>query len=233
MIGIIIALLASGLLLYLFNKNGIFTLGFLPVGTRFQQFLIGFFITALLCIGVQYLEAFLQSSCWVLANNVTITVIVQSSFEDIKAVFTEELVFRGALLYILIQEIGSKKGILISAIGFGIYHWFSYGILGNLIGMIVVFIGTGLMGFAWALAFTKTKSIMLPFGLHLGWNFTHNTIFSKGPLGEILLISQGGNQLGEWASLLNFLNELIIVPLIVLACVHLIEWKDKSLPDEN
>jgi membrane protease YdiL (CAAX protease family) len=87
--------------------------------------------------------------------------------------------------------------------------------------MIFVFIGTGLMGYGWAWAFAKTKSIMLPFGLHLGWNFTYNTIFSKGPLGEMLLISHGGSELGDWASLLNFLSGLVIVPLIILAYVHL------------
>jgi hypothetical protein len=137
----------------------------------------------------------------------------------VKSVLTEELIFRSALLYILIQKIGSNKSILISAIAFGIYHWFSYGVLGNVMAMILVFIGTGLMGYAWALAFSKTKSIMLPFGLHLGWNFIYNTIFSNGPLGELMLISKGGNELTDWTSLLNFVSGLIIVPILVLIYV--------------
>ncbi len=116
-------------------------------------------------------------------------------------------------------EITLNKGILISAIAFGIYHWFSYGVLGNVMAMILVFIGTGLMGYAWAWAFAKTKSIMLPFGLHLGWNFIYNTIFSKGPLGELMLISQGGNELTDWASLLNFVSGLVIVPVFVIIYV--------------
>jgi hypothetical protein len=29
-------------------------------------------------------------------------------------------------------------------------------------------------------------------GLHLGWNFANNTIFSQGPLGEGLLILTDG-----------------------------------------
>jgi len=220
MIGILVAIVISWLLLHLFEKKNILALGFLPIGKRLKQFLIGFLITGTLCVLDQYLEAFLKSSTWVLNENSTGGIILKSFWWDVKSVLTEELIFRGALLYILIQKIGSKKSILISAIAFGIYHWFSYGVLGNVMAMILVFIGTGLMGYAWAWAFSKTKSMMLPFGLHLGWNFIYNTIFSKGPLGELLLISQGGNELTDWASLLNFISGLVIVPLVVLIYVR-------------
>jgi len=86
--------------------------------------------------------------------------------------------------------------------------------------MILIFIGTGLMGYAWAWAFAKTKSIMLPFGFHLGWNFIHNTIFSKGPLGELLLTSQGENELSDWTSLFNFILGLVLVPILLLIFVR-------------
>ncbi len=219
MIGILVAIAISWLLLYLIEKKNILALGFLPVGKKLKQLLIGFLITGTLCVLDQYLEAFLKSSTWVMSENITGGIILKSFWWDIKSVLTEELIFRGALLYILIQKIGSRKSILISAIAFGIYHWFSYGVLGNVMAMILVFIGTGLMGYAWAWAFSKTKSIMLSFGLHLGWNFIYNTIFSNGQLGEPLLIQKGGNELTDWASLLNFISGLIIVPIIVLIYV--------------
>ena len=220
MIGILIAIAMSWLLLYLLEKKNILALGFLPIGKRLKQFLIGFFITGILCVLVQYLESYLKSSTWILNKNITSGIILKSFWWDFKSVMTEELIFRGALLYILIQKIGSKKSILISAIAFGIYHWFSYGVIGNVMAMILVFIGTGFMGYAWAWAFSKTKSIMLPFGLHLGWNFIYNTIFSKGPLGELVLISKGGNELTDWASLLNFVSGLVVVPILVLIYVR-------------
>ncbi len=220
MIGILVALTISWLLLYLIEKKNILALGFLPIAKRLKQFLIGLIITGILCVLVQYLEAYLKSSVWILNENITGGIILKSFWWDVKSVLTEELIFRGAILYILIQKIGSRKSILISAIAFGIYHWFSYGILGNVMAMILVFIGTGLMGYAWAWAFSKTKSIMLPFGLHLGWNFIHNTIFSKGPLGKLVLISEGGNELADWTSLLNFVSGLIIVPILVLIYVR-------------
>nr|WP_297788833.1 type II CAAX endopeptidase family protein [uncultured Allomuricauda sp.] len=220
MIGILVAIAISWLLLYLIEKKNILALGFLPIGKTLKQFLTGFLITGILCVLVQYLESYLKSSAWIVNKNITGSIIINSFWWDFKSVLIEELIFRGALLYILIQKIGSKKSILISAIAFGIYHWFSYGVLGNLMAMILVFIGTGLMGYAWAWAFSKTKSIMLPFGLHLGWNFIYNTIFSNGPLGELLLIQKGGNELTDWTSLLNFVSGLIIVPLLVLIYVR-------------
>ena len=219
MIGILVAITISWLLLFLIEKKNILALGFLPIVKRLQQFLVGFIITGILCVLVQYLESYLKSSEWVLNKNISGGIIFESFWWDVKSVLTEELIFRAAILYILIQKLGSRKSILISAIAFGIYHWFSYGVLGNAMAMILVFIGTGLMGYAWAWAFSKTKSIMLPFGLHLGWNFVYNTIFSKGPLGDLILIAQGGTELADWTSLLNFVSGLVIVPILVMIYV--------------
>jgi membrane protease YdiL (CAAX protease family) len=220
MIGILAALAISWLLLFLIERRNILSLGFLPIVKRSKQFLIGFLITAILCVIVQYLESYLKSSIWTLNENIIGSLVLKSFWWDLKSVLTEELIFRGAILYILIQKIGTSKSIVISAMAFGIYHWFSYGVLGNVLAMVLVFIGTGLMGYAWAWAFARTKSIMLPFGFHLGWNFMHNTIFSKGPLGEIVLIAQGGNELSDWTSLLNFILGLVLVPIFLLIYVR-------------
>lgn len=229
MIGILVAIAISWLLLHTIEKKNILALGFLPTAKSLKQFFIGFLITGILCAIVQYLEAYLKSSTLILNKNVTSGIILKSFWWDFRSVLTEELIFRGALLYILIQRIGKHKGILISAVAFGIYHWFSYGVLGNVMAMILVFTGTGLMGYAWALAFSKTKSIMLPLGLHLGWNFIYNTIFSKGPLGELVLLSTGGNELTGWASLLNFTSGLVIVPFLVLIYVIFFVEKEAEI----
>lgn len=215
MIGILVALILSWVILYFIERKSILSLGLLPIPKRLKQLGIGFLITAVLCIGAESLEMFLKGSNLRLNENPGLDLIVGMFWWDFKSVLTEELMFRGALLFILIKRLGTKKGILISAVAFGIYHWFSFGIIGNIIPMIAVFIGTGLMGYAWALAFAKTKSILMPVGLHLGWNFTFNTIFSKGPLRNGLLISEGGNQISDWFSLVG----LWVVPLIVFLII--------------
>lgn len=215
MIGILVILAISWFLFFLIEKENILALGFLPILKRSKQFFAGFVITAILCVIVQYFESYLKSSDWILNKDISSSIVFESFFWDIKSVLTEELIFRGVLLYILIKKFGSTKAVLISAIAFGIYHWFSYGVLGNVMAMIFVFIATGLMGYAWALAFSKTNSIMLPFGLHLGWNFVHNTIFSKGPLGELVLVSRGGTELADWNWILSFISSSILVPILL------------------
>jgi membrane protease YdiL (CAAX protease family) len=221
MLGILVILIASWILLFAIEKKNILSLGLLPNLKRSKQFLSGILITGLICAASKYFEAFLASSNWVLNPNISTSLILNALWWDFKSVLTEELIFRGAVLFILLKKLGIKKGILISAIFFGVYHWFSQGVLGNIVGMILLFIGTGLMGYVWALAFAKTESIMLPLGLHLGWNMVNNTLFSKGPLGELVLISTNGNELEDWISVINFMTPLIIAPILILLYLNL------------
>lgn len=219
MLGILVILATSWLLLYLMEKKSITALGLLPVTKRLSQFGIGFALTAVLCVLSQLLEASLQSSHWVWNESFSAKLLFQSAKWDFISVTTEELLFRGALLYILIGKIGAYKSVLVSAIAFGVYHWFSYGVFGQIIPMVFTFLATGLMGYALAYSFAKTKSIILPIGLHFGWNFTFNSVFSKGPLGDVALIQNGGTELIDWASLLNFSVGMLLVPVVILIVV--------------
>lgn len=213
MLGILVIVIVSWILLYIAERKSILALGFLPVSKRLRQFAVGFTITAALCVADQILEAVLRSSEWIWHGN--FRSVANMLWWDFKSVLTEELIFRGALLYILIRKLGLQKALLISSIAFGAYHWFSYGLWGNVVPMVVIFIGTGLMGYAWALAFAKTKSIFMPIGLHLGWNFTQNTVFSKGPLGEGLLELNGGESISDFYSLVG----LWLIPLLLVLVV--------------
>jgi membrane protease YdiL (CAAX protease family) len=97
-------------------------------------------------------------------------------------------------LYILIKKSGVVKGLILSAIAFGIYHWFSFGIIGNVMQMIVVFFITGAMGLLLAYAYAKTWSLYIPIAIHFGWNLTQIFIFSQGPIGNGILIPNGNRQ---------------------------------------
>lgn len=219
MIGILVILGISWGLLYFFEKENLLALGFSPLSKRLTQFLIGFVFTCLLNLLFLFIETNMKAIAWTLNSLFREQLIVETLWYHLKSSLTEDLVFRGALLYILIDKLGAKMAILFSAIAFGVYHWFSYGVLGSLIPMIYVFIVTGLTGYVWAVAFARSKSILLGLGLHLGWNFI-SQLFSRGPLGEILYIESSSQALSELNNLIYLSITGIAVPLITLAFIH-------------
>lgn len=108
--------------------------------------------------------------------------------------------------------------VLLAAAAFGVYHWFSYGIIGNPVMMAFVFVLTGAFGFMLAVAFATTKSIALPIGLHLGWNVVSYVGFSTGPLGPGFLVPGNGAARMEATGLPSLLLNLLL-PLVFVAGV--------------
>jgi membrane protease YdiL (CAAX protease family) len=176
-------LLFSWVSIYLLEKRNIFTQWLRPASERTKEFFFGLSIAAFFCLLSKLVVSQLSDSGWMLSKSISFNRLVFSFFYDLNSVVSEELLFRGVLLYFLIKYLTPAKGIIISAISFGIYHWFSFGVFGNWMGMIVVFLVTGLMGYVFSAAYEKTKSIILPIGIHLGWNWINNTVFSGGPNG--------------------------------------------------
>lgn len=179
MIAIIIELLLSWLLLkYTIGKN-LNVLNWYPNPKRLC--LIGFgFALALFYLPLLYLSiSLLVENPYQFNPDYTVVDFFKSSFFVLKGVIFEELLFRGALFYLLIRRLGIHKAMAISAIAFGVFHWFSYGIIGQPLQMLTVFISTGIMGYLLALAFVKSSSILLPFALHLGYNFSSMILFSR------------------------------------------------------
>lgn len=225
MLGILVILAVSWLLLYLIERQSLLVLGIFPSRKRAGQFFTGVLVTFTLCLILQFFESLVRSAEWRVNESLSFVTVLNRLWWDFRSVLTEELVYRGALLYLLITKLGAQRGILISAVAFGIYHWFSFGIFGNLLPMFFVFMGTGTMGYSWALAFVKKRSIMLPLGLHFGWNATFNTLFSRGPLGEGILLSEGGHPISDWFSLVG----LWVVPVIVFLFVRY-AIRDERIP---
>ena len=238
MAGNIVGLLLSWAILWLIERKSLLALGITPPGKRFFQFVLGFFFSGIVCSVIKLAQSSMLHVTWQLNPQITLFKIAHHLSWNFNSVLFEELIFRGALLYIAIRRIGSVKAILISAICFGIYHWFSYGLFGNIIPMIVVFVITGLMGWAWAYAFNKTSSMALPIGFHLGWNFTFNAIFSQGFISDPILILIGGKQgqqIEGLALLFSFILQnllpSILTFLFVKYCIK--QTKEKQIPVEG
>ena len=186
MLGIIVQLLISWLIIWLFEKGSLQVLGFNPTKKRLIGFVIFFLVTALCCSSDFFMRMLFAKQQWQLNPKLTADLILTGIWWNIKSVLFEELIFRGVLLYILIKKLGQAKGIIISAIAFGIYHWFSHGVIGNPAQMAITFFITGTMGLVYAYGYAKTFSLYVPSAIHLGWNLTTSVIFSNSIIGDQL-----------------------------------------------
>jgi membrane protease YdiL (CAAX protease family) len=78
--------------------------------------------------------------------------------------FTEEFIFRGYPLQVLLKGLGPSGAIALISFFFGLIHWTNPGATGMSV------LGTVLAGVALSVAYLKTRSIWFPYGIHLGWN---------------------------------------------------------------
>jgi membrane protease YdiL (CAAX protease family) len=214
MVILTITLLISIILLWLFDKSNLLVLGFRPTKNRIENFVFGLAASSILCACCCYLIAIILKKTLTFNTDFTYKTFLDSTFWMLQSVMSEELLFRGALLYIGIKKLGVRNACILSSIAFGIYHWFTHGILGDVPQMIYIFILTGIGGLLFAYSFALTKSIYLPVGLHLGWNLISVVIFSQGPLGNQLLVVSGGHPLdGVW-SIIIFIYQITLLPFV-------------------
>ena len=218
MVGTLIILLVSWLLLWLVYKKHLDAIGLIPTGKRLKQFLVGFLITAACCNLYFLLAAFIENDYWKLNESITIGRILYGFWWIFNSVLLEELVFRGALLYIAIRKIGTTKAVLLSATLFGVFHWVNLGIWGNLIPMIYIFVLTFIWGIMFALSFAWTQSLYLPVGLHFGWNLFNILVYSSGPLGKQILTlveTKAHNEMNLVWSIFLLIIQVLLAPALL------------------
>ncbi len=199
MLGLLVIIVVSWALLYFIEKKNIPVLGIIPNSKRIIQFLIGFVLIVLVGLLMIYIETLVLSVKWQLNPVINYPSILNAFGYHLRSALTEDLVFRGAILYILIQKISMQKAILLSALFFGVYHVFSYGMLeSNLLLIIYIILITGFTGYVWAYTFAKTNSIIMALGFHVGWNLIQACFFKSQPYGELLFSEVSKIQLSDW-----------------------------------
>ncbi|MBK9411786.1 MAG: CPBP family intramembrane metalloprotease [Gemmatimonadetes bacterium] len=182
-----------------------------------RQFGAGFLVAGLAVVVQQLGHAAVADVPWRLNPAADAALLIRSVRWNVNSVLYEELLFRGYLLYQAIRRLGARRGVLLAAAAFGVYHWFSYGIVGNPVMMAFIFVLTGAFGFMFALAFAKTKSIAPdrpPSRVELGLV----CLFSTGPLGPGLLVPGNGAARLEATGLTGLLLDMVL-PLVLVAGV--------------
>ncbi|TXI33390.1 MAG: CPBP family intramembrane metalloprotease [Niabella sp.] len=184
----LIGLLAiSWLLIWLFEKGNLSVLGLTPTKDRLKYFTILFIVSAILSATAYLLRMYIAKEEYTISQSLTTKSVLLETWYQFRTVLTEELLCRGALLYILIKKIGQTKAVIISSIIFAVLHWMNAGVWGNLTQMIIVFAFTFAMGLLLAYSYARTFSLLIPFAIHYGWNLTQNYIFPETATGNHIL----------------------------------------------
>lgn len=187
MLQLFVLIAISWLLIWLFDKSNLSVLGLWPTKKRLAFIAVLFVTSAILSASSFLLKMYFTKEVYVLSKNITSASILRDIWYQIRTVLTEELICRGALLYICIRKIGALKAVILSSVFFALLHWFNAGVWGNFMQMSIVFSFTFFMGLLLAFAYAKSGSLLLPFIIHFGWNLIQNHIFPDTPLGNHLL----------------------------------------------
>jgi membrane protease YdiL (CAAX protease family) len=215
MIGLLIGLAATWLLLR-FEGKSLGVLGFNAPAARATQFAVGFLVAALFAIAQQSGISLASGVPWKLNPELSTALVRSSLRSNILSVLTEELLFRGYFFYQAIRFLGPQRASLLGAAAFGVYHWFSYGLLGNPVAMVFVFLFTGAFGYMACRAFIATGGLALPIGVHLGWNLLISLGFSGGGFfGKGIFVPDAKMVARD----LSYIGLNIVLPLLLVAAV--------------
>ncbi len=93
----------------------------------------------------------------------------------------EETLFRGFMFQRLVDGVGVWPAQILLATLFAVAHWGSPGMQGTteLVAFADIFLAAVMLG----LAYLRTRSLALPVGLHLGWNWTEGHLLGFGVSG--------------------------------------------------
>ena len=221
MLGLLVIIVISWAMLRFIEKQNIEVLGVVPNKQRLMQFIIGSAFVVLICLLIIFIETIVLNVEWKKNDHISYKNIFTSLVYHVRSALTEDLVFRGAILYILISRLGAKWAILISALCFGVYHVFSYGMTGeSVIPIIYVILITGFTGYVWAYTFYRTQSIIMGLGFHIASNFVLAMFYESPPVGELIFYEVSKTNLRDWNWLFYNLFKGLMPSILTLVFVN-------------
>ncbi|MBL0084408.1 MAG: CPBP family intramembrane metalloprotease [Saprospiraceae bacterium] len=179
------------MILWLTERGDLSVLGLTPTFQRVKYVAILFSVSAIISGSAYLLKMYFAKEVYLVDGTLTPTGFLLESWYQIRTVLTEELLCRGVILYIMIKKWGQGPAILVSSILFALLHWLNAGVWGNVVQMALVFAFTFSMGLLLAYAYAKSFSLLLPFAIHLGWNWMQNYVFPDHPIGNHVFVLDG------------------------------------------
>jgi membrane protease YdiL (CAAX protease family) len=135
--------------------------------------------------------------------------------------FVQEAVFRGFPFQVMLQRYAPWIAQLVIAIPFGLMH-VKQGMSGQ--EMFITMLCTGMGSLLFGLAYIRTRNLMLPIGLHCGWNYAQALIprTQPGNTSDSLVIVSGN--VADY----NFLNVIAPYLLVVSLAILLLLFTGRN-----
>lgn len=144
------------------------TLADLFVGFIISSLMMGFIYWAMITLNWTTFTGYL----WKTQNGYKVMLnILQMLLVFILVGWNEELLSRGYHLQNLSEGINMIWAVFLSSAVFGALHWGNPNATWNSV------VGISLAGIFLAFAYTRTRMLWLPIGLHIGWNFFEGVVF--------------------------------------------------------
>jgi uncharacterized protein len=176
-------------------------------------------------LGFLYLGGYVQH-----AQFAGLAGLLPQASASLAAAIGEELLFRGAIFRISEEWLGTTAALIISAVLFGTAHALNAGATPIGVGAIALEAGV-LLG----VAYSASRSLWLPIGMHFGWNFTEGGVFgttvSGGQSHGLVTVTLSGpaqltgGAFGPEASIAAVLVCLVAAALLGIYGVRRRQWR--------
>ncbi|MEJ5994506.1 type II CAAX endopeptidase family protein [Pedobacter sp. Du54] len=152
------------------------------------DFISGLVIGIIMLIVTFILTILLTNGNWQLNPHIDPIFIAVTFLMCLWSAFVQEFIFRGYPFQELLKKYRVWVAQLLIAIPFGLMH-IDKGMKTN--DIILVMVSTGAGSILFGLAYIKTKNLMFPIGIHLGWNYAQELIprTSGGKNSALVIIS--------------------------------------------
>lgn len=157
------------------------SLGLLPGRRWLLECLAGTLGGILLIVLTALLVQGLNGFHWVRAADVGARQLLYAAWMFLGVAFNEEILARGFPFQRLVEGAGTWVGQLVFAAIFALGHWGNPGMHGATKAWATLNIGLAaiLLGFC----YLRTRSLALPIGVHLGWNWAQGSLLGFGVSG--------------------------------------------------
>jgi membrane protease YdiL (CAAX protease family) len=174
------------------------------LGLRFNvkflsEFSIGTLLGILIIVFAALIINFFSGLAWVRNHQINLGDLFYALIPFLAISLYEELLFRGYAFQRAVRGLGNTTALLLFGLFFIIAHWNNPGMTGSALALGSLNIGLAsiLLGLAWI----KTGSMALPFGIHLGWNWAEGSLLGFGV--------SGAKSQGYWTPVFNDSPQLL------------------------